>query len=493
MEVKMTIDVSNTNTTNVPATPRSEQVAELSKQELSVLEAKAELQEDKAVNEDQSKIDAMKDKDMDVDKQDTALLKRKRENQAGQRAASPKKGKRDMATQVTDGDTELKPKDTGNKPTLQDVIAWGAHSSYATLHTVAQVRYAAFMASEEGPTYLNKLHEEAKRQAPKQTVSGILNALDAQVSAIKQAKQVVAKPAEQDAKPPAEQDAKPPAEQDAKPVEQSKFLVLKEYYQENVQGGDVEKFTTYKELYDHILENDPCVRGDANILEEQLKQYESKENVVVVEPAEQDVKPVEPAEREENVPELCKGLMSPDEYEKKYDAQEDPLEELNGKIRLRNAKLKKLFKKQDYKDANYEERKKMREDTAGPEPDDAKVMKMMGELRTAMNAINKVCSRYRNRYPLWFGKKSLYNQCTARMKCVSSSDYRRRWDTLAKLSTEGGKQAYKQEEEKRKALIEKQNASFEERLKQRTDGLGYLARNAGGIEVIHISPPQLNL
>lgn len=61
-------------------------------------------------------------------------------------------------------------------------------------------------------------------------------------------------------------------------VDDRKFLALKEYYQENVQGGDVENFTTYKELYDHILENDPCVQCDANILEEQLKQYESKEN-----------------------------------------------------------------------------------------------------------------------------------------------------------------------------------------------------------------------
>ena len=45
---------------------------------------------------------------------------------------------------------------------------------------------------------------------------------------------------------------------------------------------------------------------------------------------------------------------------------------------------------------------------------------------------------------------------------------------------------YKREEEKR-------NTSFQERLKQRTDGVGFLARNAGGISVIHVSPPPLKL
>lgn len=218
-------------------------------------------------------------------------------------------------------------------------------------------------------------------------------------------------------------------------------------------------------------------------------------------PAKQDVKAAakfprgKPAAKQElKVPGLCKNLMPPDKYEKQFDAIDGPLREQNKKVRERKCTLRPLFKKKEYNDATYEERKKMREEAAGPEPDDSKVRKMMEELRTAVNAINKVCRENRNIYPLWFNpKKSVYNQCNARMKCVDSSTYRRRWDTLVKLSTEEGKQTYKQEEEKRKALIAKRNASFKERLKQRTDGLGFLARNAGSISVIHVSPPKLNL
>ena len=447
---QLTIGVSNT------ATPRSDE-PELSKQELTRVQSTKKYLELHNTNNDD-------------DEQDTALLTRKRKNQAKRAGTTPpgKKAKQDAVaeevaaldelieanpnfmaetfdefmieneTQLTEqvneskslSGADLKPTEKGDdksvtvtaitamdimkaakqkakpakqeKPTLQDVISWGgAHSSYATLFTLAELRYPAFMKSKEGPEYLNKLHEDAKEQAGEQTVSRIFSELQAQESVITQAKQVVAKPAEQDAKPP--------------------------------------------------------------------------------------------AEKEENVPELCKGLMAPDEYEEKDIAMTPLLNKLNEKVRARKRDLKKLFKKQEYDDATYEERKKMREEAAGPEPDNSDVLKRMVELRTAMNAINKVCKTSLQTYPLWFGEKSLYKQCNARMKCVSSKDYRRRWNTLAKLSTEEGKQAYKQEEEKQKALIaernarlEERNASLEERIKQRKDGLGFLARNAGSIEVIHI-------
>jgi len=274
------------------------------------------------------------------------------------------------------------------KPTLQDVKKWGAHSSYAMLFTLAELQYPAFMKSEEGQEYLNKLHEEAKSQAGEQTVSGIFSALQAQGSVIKQAKQVKEKPAEQ----------------------------------------------------------------------------------------------------EPEVPELCKNLLPPDEYEKKNTAMDGPLRQLNQERRARNANLKRLKRTAPFRNASDEERRKMFLEVGGPEPNNPELDKMMEELRTHTNNINKVCRKQQPQYPSVFGKKSQYNQ-KSRLQCVDASSYRSRWNVLAELSTKEGKEKYKKQEEKRNALIaerlKQQNVSFTERLKQRTDGIGYLARNTGHrIEVI---------
>ena len=59
-----------------------------------------------------------------------------------------------------------------------------------------------------------------------------------------------------------------------------------------------------------------------------------------------------------------------------------------------------------------------------------------------------------------------------------SLNYRRRWDTLAKLSTEEGKNAYKQAEEKR--LAEEQKIKTQ--LKQRDKRHFLVARNSSKIE-----------
>ena len=285
------------------------------------------------------------------------------------------------------------------------------------------------------------------------------------------------------AKPAAKQDAKP-ADSCKKQMENHKYFLLK--WSGSQGGGFVLNPHWNHKTKEELLQTEGV--GAFTFVECDRR---PKTWVVIFNTKEEAIAFI--SKRAEIIEQRLKGLyenlMSPDEYEKKLTDILPHVKEQNEKVRERNRKLRPLFKKKEYNDATYEERKKMREEAAGPEPDNSEVKKMMEELRTAVNAINKVCRENRNTYPLWFNpKKSVYNQCNARMKCVDSSTYRRRWDTLVKLSTEEGKQTYKQEEEKRNASLTKL-----ERLKQRTDGLGFLARNAGGISLIHVSPPKLNL
>ena len=69
------------------------------------------------------------------------------------------------------------------KPTVDDIIGWGANSSYAVLYTVAQQCFPVFMRLDDGPEYLRKLHEEAKEKA-KDGVAAVFANVGAQMSAI---------------------------------------------------------------------------------------------------------------------------------------------------------------------------------------------------------------------------------------------------------------------------------------------------------------------
>lgn len=75
------------------------------------------------------------------------------------------------------------------KPTLDDVIAWGANSSYAVLYTVAQQCFPDFMRLDDAAEYLHELHEKAKEKA-KDGVAAVFANLQGQMSSIKKAKAV---------------------------------------------------------------------------------------------------------------------------------------------------------------------------------------------------------------------------------------------------------------------------------------------------------------
>jgi len=182
------------------------------------------------------------------------------------------------------------------------------------------------------------------------------------------------------------------------------------------------------------------------------------------------------------IPSQCVNLMLPEVYEEKYDDIDGPLDDLNAERRAYNAKVKKIAKSKAFYDAKYEEKKKMIAEV-GPEPSNPKLLNLMEELKAQCNALNKRCRYWRSQYPSAFSdKKSSYNQIKSRVSFLDANTYRRRWNRLAELSTEEGKLKYKQEEKRRAD----RNASFAEKLKQRSDGIGFLARNAGGIEVMYL-------
>ena len=184
----------------------------------------------------------------------------------------------------------------------------------------------------------------------------------------------------------------------------------------------------------------------------------------------------------EKVPSQCVNLMLPEVYEEKYDDIDGPLDDLNAERRAYNAKVRKIAKSKAFHDAKYEEKKKMIAEV-GPEPSNPKLLNLMEELKAQCNALNKRCRYWRSQYPSAFSdKKSSYNQIKSRVSFLDANTYRRRWNRLAELSTEEGKLKYKQEEKRRAD----RNASFAEKLKQRSDGIGFLARNAGGIEVMYL-------
>ena len=182
------------------------------------------------------------------------------------------------------------------------------------------------------------------------------------------------------------------------------------------------------------------------------------------------------------IPSQCVNLMLPEVYEEKYDEIDGPLDDLNAERRAYNAKVRKIAKSKAFYDANYEEKKKMIEEV-GPEPSNPKLLNLMEELKAQCNALNKRCRYWRSQYPSAFSdKKSSYNQIKSRVSFLDANTYRRRWNRLAELSTKEGKLKYKQEDRRRAD----RNASFAEKLKQRSDGIGYLAQNAGGIEVMYL-------
>ena len=77
------------------------------------------------------------------------------------------------------------------KPTLDDVIAWGANSKYAVLYTVAQQCFPDFMRLDDAAEYLHELHEEAIEKAKaKDGVAAVFANLQGKMSSIKKAKAV---------------------------------------------------------------------------------------------------------------------------------------------------------------------------------------------------------------------------------------------------------------------------------------------------------------
>lgn len=86
-------------------------------------------------------------------------------------------------------ETNLKQTKTVKKPTVDDVIDWGATSSYAVLCTVAQQCFPDFMCLDDAAEYLHKLHEKAKEKATvKGGVAAVFANLQGQMSSITKAK-----------------------------------------------------------------------------------------------------------------------------------------------------------------------------------------------------------------------------------------------------------------------------------------------------------------